>query len=165
MENEKVYLNEGDNNMMETPQELIQATISKVEAIIKDKFPDYLSFGNGTFTISRGSTQVMVVVRPFTESETCIECIANVVSGGVITNDLMQFLLRKNAELHFGAFGLLFDNSIIFQHSIAGSNADANEIYTSINAVAIISDYYDDKIIEIAGGKRAIDRTEGMEED
>jgi len=165
MENEKVYLKEGDNNMIETPQELIDATINKVEAIIKDKFPDYLSFGSGTFTISRGSTQVMVVVRPFTENETCIECIANVVSGSMITNDLMQFLLRKNAELHFGAFGLLFDNSIVFQHSIAGSNADANEIFTSINAVAIIADHYDDKIVAMAGGKRAIERTEGMEED
>jgi hypothetical protein len=40
----------------------------------------------------------------------------------------MQFLLRKNAELHFGAFGLLFDNTIVFQHSIAGSNVDGNEL-------------------------------------
>ncbi len=163
MENANIYLNEGDNNMMETPQELMESTFSKVENIIKEKFPDYLSFGNGTFTISRGSTQVMVVVRPFTENETCIECIANVVSGAEITNELMQFLLRKNAELHFGAFGLLFDNTLVFQHSIAGSNADANEIFTSINAVAIIADHYDDIIVEMAGGKRAVDNQD-MEE-
>ncbi|MDT3740758.1 MAG: YbjN domain-containing protein [Candidatus Kapabacteria bacterium] len=164
MENEKVFLNEGDNKMTGTPQELIDTTISKVEEILAERFKDYLSFGNGTFTITRGSTQVMVVVRPFTETETCIECMSNVVSGAMISNDLLQFLLRKNAELHFGAFGLLFDNSIIFQHSIAGSNVDSNELTLSINAVAVIADHYDDEIVKIAGGQRAVDQKDGMDE-
>jgi hypothetical protein len=163
MENEKVYLNEEDGNMIATPQILINSTIEKVDEILNGNFKDFLSFGNGTFTISRGSTQVMVIVRPFTEKETCIECIANVVSGAMISNDLMQFLLRKNAELHFGAFGLLFDNTVVFQHSIAGANVDANELITSINAVAIIADHYDDEIVKIAGGQRSIDQTDGME--
>lgn len=157
MENKEIYLNEGDENMIGTPQELIDATIQKVESILKDKFEDYLSFGNGTFTISKGSTQVMIIVRPFTESDTVIECMANVVSGAIISNDLMQFLLRKNAELHFGAFGLIFDNSIVFQHSIAGTNVDSNELSNSIHAVAIIADHYDDEIIKMSGGSRQID--------
>ncbi|MBX3043812.1 MAG: hypothetical protein KIT33_13975 [Candidatus Kapabacteria bacterium] len=160
MENKEVYLNEGENNMIETPQELINSTIERVENILKDKFEDYLAFGNGTFTISRGASQVMIIVRPFTESETVIECMANVVSGAVISNDLMQFLLRKNAELHFGAFGLLFDNSIIFQHSIAGTNVDANELAISVNAVAIIADHYVDEIISMAGGSRSAESSE-----
>lgn len=145
------------NPHIDTPQELIDSTIERVESILKDKFPDYLSFGNGSFTISRGSTQVMLIVRPFTSDDTCIECMANVVFGAKITEDLMKFLLRKNAELHFGAFGLLFDDTISFAHSISGSNLDENELLNTLNAVATIADYYDDIIVSVNGGSRASD--------
>lgn len=146
-----------EEKMIDTPSELIEQTIHKVESYLKDIFPDYISFGNGSFTITRGSSQIMIIVRPFTEKDTCVEVISNVVTGANLTNDLMTFLLRKNAELHFGAFGLLFDDTITFHHSITGTNLDQNEFETSINAVAIISDYYDDEIVAIAGGKRSID--------
>ncbi|MFN8358866.1 MAG: YbjN domain-containing protein [Candidatus Kapaibacterium sp.] len=142
---------------METPVNLINDTLEKVTVILDTAFPDYLTFENCTFTIARGSTQVMIIIRPFNETDTCIECISNVVIGAKITNDLMRFLLRKNAELHFGAFGLLFDDTIIFSHSIAGANVDMNELVTTIHSVAIIADYYDDEIVRMAGGKRAID--------
>lgn len=148
-----------EENMVDTPQELIDDTILKVETYLKEEFPEYISFENGSFTINRGSSQIMVIIRPFTEDDTCVEVIANVVTGAEINNDIMSFLLHKNAELHFGAFGLLFDNTITFHHSITGCNIDKNELITSINAVAIISDYYDDEIVSIAGGKRAADIT------
>lgn len=153
--NEEKLLNQGDDSMIETPQELMDSTIAKVEAVLNEKFPEYVKFDAGSYTISRGSTQVMILVRPFTEDETCIECMSNVVTGAIVTSELMQFLLRKNAELHIGAFGLLFDNTIVFQHSIAGTNVDSNELELTVNTVAVIADHYDDKIVEMAGGKRA----------
>lgn len=146
--------------MIETPQELLEETILKVESYLKESFPEYISFDNGAFTITRGSSQVMVVIRPFTENDTCVEVIANVVSGAKMTSELMRFLLQKNAEIHFGAFGLLFDDTITFHHSITGANLDINELATSLNAVAIIADYYDDQIVEMAGGKKAMDTSE-----
>ncbi len=154
---ESTFIKQGENAMPETPVELINQTIEKVENILKTHYPDYLNFGNGSFTISYGSTQVMIIIRPFTSEDTSVECISNVVSGAMISNELMNFLLRKNAELHIGGFGLLFDDTVIYQHSIAGSNIDANELLTSIKAVAIISDHYDDEIVAMAGGKRAAD--------
>ncbi len=87
-----------ENQNMETPQELIDLTINKVENILKDTFPDYLSFGDGQFTLTHGSTQLMIIIRPFTNNETCIEILANVVSDGNITPEIMKFLLRKNSE-------------------------------------------------------------------
>ncbi len=143
--------------MIDTPQELIDQTISKVESFLKEISPEYVSYDNGSFTINFGSSQVMIIVRPFTENETCVEIVSNVVTGANITPELMKFLLHKNSEIHFGAFGLLFDDTITFQHSITGTNLDKNEFETSLKAVAIISDYYDDEIINMAGGKRAID--------
>jgi hypothetical protein len=145
----------GEKNMAETPQELIENTINRVEDFLKKNFPDYISFENGTFTVSRGTIQVMIIVRPFTESETCVEFVATVVTGAIIDPTLMQFLLRKNSELHYGAFALLFDGTIVFQHSIAGTNVDENEVRTSLNAVAIITDYYGKEIITMAGGMLA----------
>lgn len=144
---------------MKTPQELLDSTHREVESILKETYPDYLSFETGQFTLTRGSSQVMIIVRPFTENETCVEIMANVVTGGNISPQIMKFLLRKNAELHFGAFGLLFDNTIIFQYSITGTNLDKNELVTSINAVAIIADHYDDELATMSGGRRAIDAT------
>ncbi|MBI3257936.1 MAG: YbjN domain-containing protein [Ignavibacteriae bacterium] len=142
---------------METPTEIVNQTIEKTEDFLRHSFPDYISYGNGSFTISRGSTQIMLVVRPFNETDTCIECMATVVSGATLTEELLHYLLRKNAELHFGAFGLLFDGTIIFSHSITGANLDSNELTTSVHSVAIIADYYDDEIVKMAGGKRASD--------
>ncbi|HRP02326.1 MAG TPA: YbjN domain-containing protein [Candidatus Kapabacteria bacterium] len=144
-------------HFMETPQELLDATIDKVEEILKKEFPDHLSFSKGQYTLTKGSSQVMIVIRPFTDTETCIEVIANVVTDGTITPEIMKYLLRKNAELHFGAFGLLFDNTIVFQYSVAGTNIDTNELLTSINAVSIIADYYDDELAKMSNGKRAVD--------
>ncbi len=163
MIDEKYLKHDDETTFIDTPQELIDMTIRRVNDILKEEFPDYLSFGNGSFTISRGSTQVMIVVRPFTSEETCVECMANVVTETEITPELMRFLLRKNAELHFGSFGLLFDDTITFSHSIAGTNLDANELITTLNSVAVIADYYDDIIVDLSGGKRAADVIEDLD--
>jgi hypothetical protein len=142
---------------METPYELIHSTSVKVEDFLKVNFPDYITFDEHSFTIEQGSTIIMIKVRPYTNEDTIIECVATVVVGANITPDLMNFLLRKNAELHFGAFGLLFDGTIVFTYSIAGKNVDNNELDTAIKSVAIIADYYDNEIINLAGGKTAIE--------
>ncbi|MBI5326050.1 MAG: YbjN domain-containing protein [Ignavibacteriae bacterium] len=135
----------------------IKITIDKVNALLKKNFPGHLSFGDGTYTINRGSSNIMINVKEFVKNETIIECVAHVVTGSNITPDLMKFLLRKNVELHFGSFGLLFDDTITFSHSITGSNLDENELITTVSSVGFIADYYDDVIVEMAGGKRAAD--------
>ncbi|MDA3843785.1 MAG: YbjN domain-containing protein [Candidatus Kapabacteria bacterium] len=136
---------------------LIDQTIKRVEEVLDEHFPDYLKYDNGSFAISRGSTHVSIVVRHFLKGETIIESTANVVSGAEISQKLMNFLLRKNAQLHFGSFSLLFDDTITYSHSISGSNLDSNELITSLSTVAFIADYYDDIIVENYGGKRSAD--------
>jgi hypothetical protein len=139
---------------MHTPDELIQQTKVKVQQVLNSHFPDHVAFDNASFSIDVGSSQVMIIVRPFTDTDTCIECMATLVSGAQISENLLRFLMRKNAELHFGAFSLMFDDTICFAHSIAGINADENEIISSIQSVAVIADHYDDEIIAMAGGRR-----------
>ncbi|MFM8438469.1 MAG: T3SS (YopN, CesT) and YbjN peptide-binding chaperone 1, partial [Candidatus Kapaibacterium sp.] len=85
---------------------------------------------------------------------------AHVVSEADVSPELMKFLLRKNAELHIGGFGLLFDDTVVFSYAVTGTHLDRNELVTAIAAVAIIADHYDDEIVALAGGKRASDITE-----
>lgn len=169
-DNKNINNNNNDNDndpelteSVHTPDELLKSTMETVEAILAKSFPDHLSFGNGAYTISRGSTQIMIMVLSYTENETCIECLSQVVTGANVNDELMRFLLRKNAELHFGSFGLLFDDTITFSHSIAGTHLDESEFMTTINSVAVIADHYDDVIVEMAGGKRAADLVEDLE--
>lgn len=139
------------------PEYYVKQTIKKVKAILKEHFPRHLSFGDGTFTITRGSTQVMITVKHLVKNETVVNCFSNVVRNAQLTPKLMHFLLRKNAELQFGAFSLLFDGTIVYSHSLTGSNLDPNELIISLSSVAFIADYYDDVIVEMAGGQRASD--------
>lgn len=150
-----------DNGViMETNNEVLLSTIQKVENFLKEKYPGYIKFDDNRYTITRGSTAVMILIRPYTEGDTIVEFVSNLVFGANISPELMNFLLRKNAELHFGAFGLLFDGTIVFTYSIAGKNLDENEFVTALNSVAIIADYYDNEIIAMAGGKTAMETLE-----
>ena len=154
---EDIYIHNHDNPLTHTPHHLIETTIETVENLLKERYPDYIPYNNGSFTVSHGSAIMMIIVRPFTDNETCVECISPVVTGAVVDFELMHFLMRKNAELHYGSFGLLFDDTITFAYSITGTTLDQSELVNAISAVGTISDYYDDIIVEMAGGKRGVD--------
>ena len=145
---------------MVTPNDLLEATNVKVKTILESDFPDYIDYGDGSYTVQKGSATVLIVVRAFTEKETVVEMVSNLVDGANITPELMTFLLRKTAELHFGGFGLLFDDTISYSYALPGSNLDATELKTAIEATAIIADHYDDEIVAMAGGTLASARYE-----
>lgn len=142
---------------MATLEERMSATKSRIKDVLERTFPDAMDFGDGSFTISQGSTNVIVVVRPYTEHDTMVEITSHVVTDASVTPELTKWLLRKNVELHFGGFGLLFDDTIVFSYSLPGSSIDASALEAAITAVAVIADHYDDEIVAMAGGKRAID--------
>jgi hypothetical protein len=105
---------------MATLEERMSATKSRIKDVLERTFPDAMDFGDGSFTISQGSTNVIVVVRPYTEHDTMVEITSHVVTDATITPELTKWLLRKNVELHFGGFGLLFDDTIVFSYSLPG---------------------------------------------
>ncbi len=93
----------------------------------------------------------------------------NKIPSNVPLNGLYSIINSPNSEL-LKLFGisiliyalfimssrasLMFDDTICFAHSIAGINADENEIITSIQSVALIADHYVDEIMTMAGGER-----------
>lgn len=116
---------------------------------------DFQDFGDGVFIVEEGSAIIQTVVRPWHSKDTVVHCFAYVVQGAEINATLMQYLLKKNTTLRFGAFGLTFDDTIIFSHSIAGANIDRNELQGTIETVARITDFYDDEIVTQFGGMTA----------
>ncbi len=141
---------------MSTSQ-VMQETRNVVGSIIAERFPQAVDFGDGSWAVSYGSSSAIVVVRSFTESDTMVEVMAQVVAGATLSPELMHWLLRKNAELHFGSFGLLFDDTIVFSYSVPGARINENELEAAITSVAIIADHYDDEIVALAGGLRFSD--------
>ena len=140
-----------------TPDALISQTQDAVRDVLAARFDDHIDFGDGTFAIPHGSSSVSIVVRPFTETDTIVELTSQVVSDADVNPELTRWLLRKNAELHFGGFGLLFDDTIVFSYAISGSPLDANALEAAITSVAVIADHYDDEIVKMAGGRRVTD--------
>lgn len=140
-----------------TPDAIIESTRANVAAILKERFPQTVDFSDGSYALSYGSSSVGVVVRRYTETDTMVEIMAQVVSGAEITPELLKWLLRKNAELHFGSFGLLFDDTIIFTYTLPGSVVTSAALEAAIGSVAVIADHYDDEVIKMAGGKRVVD--------
>ncbi|GAB5466122.1 MAG: YbjN domain-containing protein [Candidatus Kapaibacteriales bacterium] len=163
-----------DNQIIENPtvasigktnKEVLDKIEKTVIETLKEYYPNYVDFDDRKYTVEQGSTVVMIQVRDFTSTDACVECTAQVVTGCRIDNELMHYLLKKNTELYFGAFGIIFDDTITFSHNITGSNMNKDEFLNSVKGVGLVSDFYDDKIVEVAGGKRACDLdSESLEE-
>jgi hypothetical protein len=138
-------------------KDVVAITQSKLRNYLKQLFKKNVQEMDDRFLIVEGSAVVQIVIRPWYDNDSVVDIFSFVVEGASMTPELTNFLLRKNATLHFGAFGLTFDNTIIFSYSLAGSNLDLNELKAALQTVATISDYYDDQIVSLAGGRRGID--------
>lgn len=137
--------------------EKLQVVNTKLKKFFEENFQDSTYFDEESFIINKGSTQVLVKAGNITENQVVIDLVSHVVKDAFVDDALKNFLLRANSELKFGAFGLLFDNTITFQHSILANDFSEVDLRSSINAVASVADYYDDLIVAKAGGKRALD--------
>ena len=137
-------------------EQLILKVQNKVEGYIKKLYKkNYEKHDDGRFLVFEGSTVVQTVIRPWHSDDVIVESFSYVVQDSRLDEGLMRFLLRENAVLHFGSFGITYDGTIIFGHSLAGAHLDENEFNASIKSVARIADHYDNKIVEMAGGMTA----------
>lgn len=127
---------------------------------MREIFGEFINVGSDypVFLIQFGSTYVHVAVHPWGDDDATIAARAYVVTQVDLTSDLLHFLLQENDNMRFGAFGIDKDNDIFFEHTIVGSTCDKEELKSSIIAVGITSDQYDEKITQRWGGVRAIDR-------
>jgi hypothetical protein len=107
--------------------------------------------------ISMGSSFTQVWIGTWGEDDALIQVRAYVVMGAEVTPDLMEFLLKENDKMIFGAFGLDNDKDIFFEHTILGSSCDKSTLKASVMSVINNADQYDDQIVSRWGGRRASD--------
>ena len=123
----------------------------RVGAWMKELFGDKAAprDGGDGVRLSFGSTSVDVTVSAWGSNEAVILARAAVVSGASIDAELMRFLLDKNCEVRFGAFGVDKRGDIIFQHAIVGSACQKEELKASVQAVMLVADLCDERAIRL----------------
>jgi hypothetical protein len=96
-------------------------------------------------------------VLPWTDGGAIVMTRAFVVTGARIDADLMRWLLERNAESLWGAFGLDEDGDIVLDHTVNGPSCDKEGLRASVLGVIFAADRYDDEIVARWGGERAFD--------
>ncbi|KGF73907.1 hypothetical protein DO97_06045 [Neosynechococcus sphagnicola sy1] len=136
-----------------------KACYEKVATWLQELFPDGLIAEEeiNVCIIPMGSALAVVEVVPWDSGETLVRVWSNVVTDIGLTSDLMEFLLRQNVVMKFGAFGINEDGDIRFEHAIVGSTCDKKELKASVRAVLETADRYDDEITTKWGGRRALE--------
>ncbi|MDH7515088.1 MAG: YbjN domain-containing protein [Bacteroidota bacterium] len=140
---------------------LITETRKNIKAYLKNiygrRYGEVVLELDKTFVIKHGSAAVHLSIHRLSRNECVVRALAYVVQGARITPQLMRQLLRLNVTFPLGAYGILFDDTITFSHSIVAANLDENELHETIRAVAHVADETDDQIRAVAGGMRAVD--------
>jgi len=144
-----------DDMQVEAVEKMLTSTRDNVRIFLQSVFPDYVEFEDGSFTVSEGSAVISIVVRPWHGGDVAVEFTSHLVSGATITPECMRWLLQKNVELHFGAFGLLFDDTIVYSQTLPGGGMTRAAFKATVLTVARIADHYDDEIVAMVGGTTA----------
>ena len=145
---------------MEFSNETQKAHFEKIGAYMKDLFGEMGGTLNNYpgYYLMMGSAIINVFILPWGDKETVVNCRAYVVTGAERSKEMLEYLLRENYDMRFGAFGLDKEGAVTFEQNIVGSTCDKNELKASIMAVLGTADKYDDEIVSRWGGKRASDR-------
>jgi len=151
---------------------------SETEKLTYEKIAEY--FSNSTlfrntvkssdtkprFDLTYGSAHVTVEIlpweiHPWEERElVLVHVISGVTCNTEITPEFMEFLLRENQRMRFGAFHLGEHGEVLFSNKIlGGEEMGLLELQSCILAVVTIADTYDDIIATQFGGQRASDKT------
>jgi hypothetical protein len=109
------------------------------------------------FYLKYGTTVVEISVESYEQDDAVIEVLAFCVQGVDPSLELMRDLLRINSEVQIGAFSMV-EGDIYFSHSFLGRRLQPDQLIASLNAVASVSDEYDEQIVRKYGGQTALDR-------
>lgn len=146
---------------MEFKSQAQQACYERIAPWVKEVFGAFASEREDVpvFGVMVGSVLAQVGVSPWGTDDATITTRAYLVTDVELSPDLLMYLLRENDRMRFGAFGVDPDGDIFFEHAIVGSSVDKAELKSSVMAVAITADQYDDKIVERWGGQRMLERS------
>lgn len=94
-----------------------------------------------------GTVSVQVQVLPWHTEDALVKVFSYVSENDAqIKEDLAMMLLKLNAQIPLGNFGITFDHSVVFSHSLPAKDMDKGELSAAIQSVAVYADQYDEII-------------------
>lgn len=140
----------------QNPQQ--EKTHSQVGQILSELFDEpFHDEEDGHFYVRFGSTILEISVEPYGQDETVVMIMAYCVQGVELDEQLLLGLLELNYSLPLGSFSVA-DQDIFFSYSVFGHNLDGRSLLAALEAVASISDDYDERIVAKYGGETALQR-------
>ena len=138
------FIKEGIN------EQLVKKTRGKVEKFLNSMLDKgELITLDDIYSFKFGTVMVNVRVVPYHKDDVLVEVFSYLAEKVKYNADLAEKLLRMNATLHFGAFGLTYDNSFVFTYSLAGANIDSNEFTSAVQTDATVADSHDEMVKEM----------------
>ncbi len=111
-----------------------------------------------SFGISIGSAYAQIAVYAWGENDAVIRILSWVLTGAETTPELTHYLLKANADLMFGAFGMDDVGDVFLQSVLLAATCDKEELRATIMAVIHTADRLDDELVGQFGGQRSTDR-------
>lgn len=109
---------------------------------------------NGSYVLPLQTCPAFVVPTSIPEGPSVVRIFAITNLGVPVTAELTSYLLSKNLDFVFGAFGVeIEDGAIWFVHNILGEYLDPQELEASLGAVATTADEYSQEIKDRFGGR------------
>ncbi|HEX2120103.1 MAG TPA: YbjN domain-containing protein [Thermoanaerobaculia bacterium] len=135
-------------------EEVYRQVKSYLDELVDEHFDDA---AHCDFYLKYGSTVLEISIDAYEEDDAVIVLLAFCVQGVEPTFELMQELLRINAEVPLGAFSMV-DRDIFYSHSFLGRRLRPEQLIASLDSVASISDLYDEQLVAKYGGETALER-------
>ncbi|HUP60971.1 MAG TPA: YbjN domain-containing protein [Thermoanaerobaculia bacterium] len=135
-------------------EEVYRQVKSYLDELVDEHFDDA---SHCDFYLKYGSTVLEISIDPYEEDDAVIEILAFCVQGVEPTFEVMQELLRLNAEVPIGAFSMV-DHDIFYSHSFLGRRLRPEQLIASLDSVASVSDLYDERLVAKYGGETALER-------
>lgn len=138
----------------ECQEEVYRQVKSYLDELVDEHFDDA---EHCDFYLKYGSTVLEISIEPYEEDDAVVEVLAFCVQGVEPTFEMAQELLQLNSSVPLGAFSLVGGN-IFYSHSVLGRRLSPEQFMASLEAVASISDEYDELLVAKYGGETALER-------
>lgn len=126
-------------------EELIASTHAKIEQYLQELFHEYeIAKADDTYCFTFGTVNVNIRVIGWHTEDVLVEVYSYLAEDVNLTAEMAEELLRLNASMHFGSFGITFDRAVTYSYSLAGANLDFNEFMAAVQTVATVADSYDE---------------------
>lgn len=126
-------------------EELIASTHAKIEQYLQELFHEYeVAKAEDTYCFTFGTINVNIRVIGWHTEDVLVEVYSYLAEDVNLNAEMAEELLRLNASMHFGSFGITFDRAVTYSYSLAGANLDFNEFMAAVQTVATVADSYDE---------------------